>query len=212
MNSIVSLKDAFHEGGKLNLIVEQPDCSLRETVLQLGKKQLKEAEVRKCVHQLLLIVKDLQRKRIKHGRISLETVFTKRRSKGLELKLGGLDLAKILKKPGAPDQPSHYKGLSSAVKLAKKVDDTVSLELTDDVYDVGMIAFYLLDGVLESQELFEASVANFSVEVTEQAFQSNHWQEVSDQCKELLTFMVQEDQRMRFTIDQVLRHPWINFD
>ena len=98
------------------------------------------------------------------------------------------------------------------MKLAKKVDDTVSLQLSDDVYDVGMIAFHLLDGVATSSKDYLHSVANFSVAITEQSFVNPQWRHVSDACKELLTLMLHDDQRMRFNIDQVMRHPWVTID
>ena len=139
----------------------------------------------------------------------METVFTKRRSKGLELKLGGFEEACKLKNY---NKTVSTQGLSSAMKLAKKVDDTVSLQLTDDVYDVGMIAFHLLDGVATSSKDYLASVANFSVAMTEQSFVNPQWRHVSDSCKELLTFMLHDDQRMRFNIEQVMRHPWVTID
>ena len=47
--------------------------------------------------------------------------------------------------------------------------------------------------------------------INNQKYEGEHWSQVSDQLKELLAFMVQEDRRMRFTVEQVLNHPWIKF-
>ncbi len=44
-------------------------------------------------------MQQLHKKRIKHGKIDFESVYTKKRSKGFEIKLGGFDLAQVLRKP-----------------------------------------------------------------------------------------------------------------
>ena len=80
------------------MIIEQPKGdNLKNCILSLGRTYLKEKEVKKCVFQLLKIVKQLHKMRIKHGNVSLETVNSRNRSKGLKIKLTGFDRATALK-------------------------------------------------------------------------------------------------------------------
>ena len=80
------------------MIIEQPKGdNLKNCILSLGRTYLKEKEVKKCVSQLLKIVKQLHKMRIKHGNLSLETVNARNRSKGLKIKLTGFDRATALK-------------------------------------------------------------------------------------------------------------------
>lgn len=52
--------------------------------------------MRQYIKQVLLIVKQLHAKGIKHGSINLETVKIRERSKGLEIKLDGIERAILL--------------------------------------------------------------------------------------------------------------------
>lgn len=78
VNSVVLLMDSFSEKNANYLIIECPTGdNLKDTVLRQGKRFLKEAEVKKCMRQLLSIVKDIHRLRIKHGNICLESVIAR---------------------------------------------------------------------------------------------------------------------------------------
>lgn len=78
INSVVLLMDSFAEKNANYLIIECPTGdNLKDTVLRQGKRFLKEAEVKKCMRQLLSTVKDIHRLRIKHGNICLESVIAR---------------------------------------------------------------------------------------------------------------------------------------
>ena len=94
ISQIVKLIDAFIENDRSYMIIEYPSGeTLKKTVLKLGSNFLKETEVKKCVLQVLKILKDLNRLRVKHGNITLDSVIARKRSKGLELKLGSFEKA-----------------------------------------------------------------------------------------------------------------------
>ncbi len=78
------------------------------------------------------------------------------------------------------------------------MSDVGQLQMSDDVYDIGMLAFHLLDGVKENSFGGAMSVANMSVAmsvamISERNYVGDHWKQISDHCKELLAFMVHED-------------------
>ena len=62
MSSVVRLIDNFTENDRFYMIIEKPSGdTLKNTALKLGVKFLRESEVKKCMIQLLKIIKDLHR-------------------------------------------------------------------------------------------------------------------------------------------------------
>ena len=62
-------------------------------MLNLGLTSLPEIEVRKCLCQVLLILKQLHDRRVCHGTITLDTVMTRQRRGGLEMNLSNFSNA-----------------------------------------------------------------------------------------------------------------------
>ena len=74
--------------------------------------------------------------------------------------------------------------------------DEDGMKLTDDIYDCGVLAFFLLDGIPKeddcSEDFDKMSRVSMSMR-TEKAFATQAWSKVSPMCKELLSLMVVED-------------------
>ena len=87
--------------------------------------------------------------------------MTRKRSKGLEIKLGSFEKAHKLEKVSKGSSNTLH-GFASAQKLSKKLIDNSTLELSEDICDIGVLAFNLLDGIVDDSGV-EQSVANFSV-------------------------------------------------
>ena len=64
------------------------------------------------------------------------------------------------------------------------------MSLTDDIYDVGVMAFFLLDGI-EQEEEFDDTVSMAAI--SHAAFKKDNWAGVSEYCKELIHLMVVEE-------------------
>ena len=88
------------------------------------------------------------------------------------------------------------------------INDNLVLELSQDIYDAGQLAFSLLTGVAKSK----ASDIEFNIDNSYEYWLLPQWKRASRNCKELLELMTMEDPRMRFTVDQVLQHPWIRWN
>ena len=72
------------------------------------------------------------------------------------------------------------------------------LELTNDILDVGILAFNLLNDVTEVTDV--ATIANFSV--CESAHAVGQWDnKVSPVCKNFLALLVEPDTRKRWTVN-----------
>jgi len=75
--------------------------------------------------------------------------------------------------------------------------DHGAMSLTDDIHDVGVLAFLLLDGI-DSEDFDDTmSIAQRS----QVAFKKDNWSGVSSECKELIHFMVTDERRIRFNVE-----------
>lgn len=67
--------------------------------------------------------------------------------------------------------------------------DEDGMKLTADIYDCGVLAFFLLDGIPREEECSDDfdKMSRVSMSMrTEKAFATQAWSKVSPMCKELL--------------------------
>ncbi len=164
VKGITKVVDDFYEKETRYILFEAPKGdSLRNSMVGMSINHLSESETRKCMILLFQIIKGLHDRRIKHGDISLNTVVTKRTRDGLEIRLRGFGLANIILEPVPEVKDEVYddeeeikekkritknKVLSAFdQELAKQVDDDGYIELTEDIFDIGVLAFMLLNGI-----------------------------------------------------------------
>ena len=84
-------------------------------------------------------------------------------------------------------------------------DSEILQDISNDIFDVGMIAYMLLNDVTGSPPDAKSILAK-TIESTP------HWNnEVSNMCKEMVYLMLQRDPRMRLTAHEALKHPWFLF-
>ena len=122
---------------------------------KLRLNSLRESEVRKLMHAIILILKELHAKGFRHGNINLDTVATRRRHDRMEIKLTSFDTCERFYDVRNLDK----NGKSQAVSSAMNVDDDDAMQLTQDIFDVGLMGFLLLDGIEQEQFDDTASVA-----------------------------------------------------
>ena len=92
---------------------------------------LPEVEVRKCLCQVMIIVKQLHDRRVCHGMISLDTVITRQRRGGLEMNLSNFGNAVYYRRSKTKTPAVGKHGFSSLARLTKKANkDSVTEELS----------------------------------------------------------------------------------
>lgn len=92
-------------------------------------------------------------------------------------------------------------------KIAMQVNDSITLSKTEDILDIGVLAYFLLSDVTQL-DTSEIRTVLSCCQDKETIFQGNQWDKVSRECKELISLMVDEDPRQRLSIDQIIAHPW----
>lgn len=174
----------------------------------LQYSNLYENEVKKCISQIMVIVKDLHRSKVYHSNINLGTVMVYQRKSGLEIKLNDFQKAASAKRESSPIKQRK----NSVQRLINKKKGALSgvcpefkLKMAKDVLDVGLLAYQLLNGV-------DQEVTVEQVQPTMNPYDGKRWEVISDECKELLDLMLTEEATMRFTTVEVLAHPWLASD
>lgn len=91
--------DSFIEGDYYVCVIDsQKGESLRNSLLSMQLTNLPEVEVRKCICQVMIIVKQLHDRRVRLGMISLDTIITRQRRGGLEMNLSNFSNAVYYKR------------------------------------------------------------------------------------------------------------------
>ena len=114
----------------------------------MGLARLPEVEVRKCICQVMLIVKQLHDRRVCHGNISLDTIMTRQRRGGLEMNLSNFSNAVYFKQKKTAVPKVGKLGFSSLARLTKKASkDMVVVEMADDIKSLAKLTFELLSDI-----------------------------------------------------------------
>ena len=92
----IKATDIFEENNMVYTVFKHKlGDNLKDTVLKLGRINLPEQEVKRCVKEILRNILQLHRLLIKHGSINVKTIHTKKAPGGLEAILGCFDEATI---------------------------------------------------------------------------------------------------------------------
>lgn len=75
---------------------------MRDFLQGLAYSYLYENEVKKCIAQVMAIVKDLHKNKIYHHNINLDTVIVHQRKSGLEIKLNDFQKAVSARRESSP--------------------------------------------------------------------------------------------------------------
>ena len=156
--STIAVVDTIKIESKQYVLIEHPKgLSLRETVLSLGKTSLSEAETKKCIFQLLKIVKKLHKLSIKHANLNLDSILTKTNSKTnqqgrLEIKLKGFEKSFVHKIPRRVSS-ENIGFATQAKKNSKSVTSTVEKELSGDILAIGILTYTLLNDVRDISDV-----------------------------------------------------------
>ena len=113
------------------VIDSQKGESLRNSLLSMQLTNLPEVEVKKCLCQVMIIVKQLHDRRVCHRMISLDTIMTRQRRGGLEMHLSNFSQAVYYKQKKSKPPTVGKHGFSSLARLTKKANkDSVTEELS----------------------------------------------------------------------------------
>jgi len=147
----------------------------------------------KIMKQVFLIIRDLHKVHIIHQDLKPENLLLMGKD-SMILKLCDFGLAEI-----ADDDTELFGCVGSTTYMAPEVTNESGHHKPVDVYAAGVIMYIMLCGYPP----FEPENGIVDLE-----FPDREWEVISDAAKELITLLLDEDDRQRPTPEEVLRHRW----
>ncbi|EGR50235.1 SMAD/FHA protein kinase [Trichoderma reesei QM6a] len=207
--NVLCLKDTFTERDHVYLVLElAPEGELFNYIVR--KQKLSEDETRKLFRQLFQGVKYLHDRNIVHRDIKPENILLV--DQDLHVKLADFGLAKIIGEESFTTTlcgtPSYVAPEILADGKHRKYTKAV------DIWSLGVVLYICLCGFPPfSDELYSR---DFPFTLSQQIksgrfdYPSPYWDSVGDPALDLIDSMLIVDPERRFTVDQCLKHPWLN--
>ena len=182
---ITSLYDSFEDENSAYLCLQHyKDGSLRELALsEVGLLPMPEEETQKLMIMLSEIIYKLHKRRVLHGNINLNTILVKKSSRGARIKLSDFSRARLLKRASLNPKLNGNKAPTLARKN-KSVEQNILMQLSEDVFAVGLIGYMLMTGLPETEHQVEPETIDFSDPI---------WATRSEACVDLLQSMLHPD-------------------
>ncbi|XP_059470808.1 serine/threonine-protein kinase DCLK1 isoform X2 [Neocloeon triangulifer] len=147
----------------------------------------------------------LHQRRIVHRDIKPENLLVDVDESGCRiLKLGDFGLAQEITEP-------LYMVCGTPTYVAPEILAETGYGLKVDIWAAGVILYILLCGFPpfvsasnDQEELFDVILSGIF------EFPSPYWDPISDSARELVASMLQPDQSLRFSAEDVLDHPWLS--
>jgi len=201
---IVELYDVFTTPRKLILVMEYMNGGeLFEQLVENG--QYEEAEAAKVIRNLAFALKAMHDVGIVHRDIKPENLLLDKEG---NVKLADFGLAKIM------DEDTMHTVCGTWAYCAPEVKGHRPYTANVDVWSIGVIAFILLsgyhpfdpEGILEDEEL------DRRIQLVQFDFKDPAWEHASDKSKDFIRRCLVGDPAVRYDIEDVIAHPWLNMD
>lgn len=197
---VVTLNAVYEDPEYFHLVMEL--CSGGQLLDQMAKQgQHSEHRAAKLIKELMLVIKYCHEMGVVHRDIKPENILL---STSGQIKLADFGLAVRISDgqnlSGVVGSPAYVAPEVLVGDYSEKVD----------IWSAGILLHALLVGFLPFQgnslkTVFEA------IKKENLTFNGGVWKSVSQSARDLLSRMLKRDVSMRFTADEVLRHPWISF-
>ncbi|KAF5902167.1 serine/threonine-protein kinase DCLK2-like isoform X5, partial [Clarias magur] len=166
-----------------------------------------EKDASSMVHNLVSALKYLHRMNIVHRDIKPENLLVSEYPDGTKsLKLGDFGLATVVDGP-------LYTVCGTPTYVAPEIIAESGYGVKVDIWAAGVITYILLCGFPPFR-----SENNVQEELFDQILQghvdfpSPYWDNITDSAKELIGRMLQVNSQIRYTAEDILRHPWVTAD
>jgi len=167
------------------------------------KERLSEEEASDFIQQILLGLKHMHSKNIAHLDLKPENIMLKSGSSH-SLKLIDFGLSRKIK-PGEEVREM----LGTPEFVSPEVVNYEPLSLNTDMWSIGVITYILLSGASpflgETQQETYANIVACDYEFDEEFFS-----QTSELAKDFIRTLFVREQRKRLSVDECLKHPWIN--
>jgi serine/threonine protein kinase len=166
--------------------------------------ELPETKVCEIIHKLLMAIYYLHSYGIVHRDLKPENILMTDLSKSSDIRLLDFGLSKIVGNDEKCTEPyGTLSYVAPEVLLGKPYDKSV------DLWSIGIITFLLLCGYLPFDDKHsEREIARQTIQ-DPVPFSDKIWSKYSPESKIFINGLLQKKPEKRYTIKEVLEHPWI---
>ena len=202
--NIIKIYDVFSTADYIYIVMEY--CAGGDLLSYIEKTHYKLPEPRACeiIHKLSMAIYYIHSYGIVHRDLKPENILMTDNSENADIRLLDFGLSKII----GPNQKctEPYGTLSFVapeVLRGKPYDKSV------DLWSIGIITFLLLCGYLPFDDKHsEREIARQTIQ-DPVPFHSKIWSKFSKEAKDFVNGLLKKKPEERYTITQILEHPWI---
>ena len=202
--NIIKLYDVFENENYIYIIMEYCSGGDLLSYFEHYNYELPETKVCEIIHKLLMAIYYLHSYGIVHRDLKPENILMTDLTKSSDIRLLDFGLSKIVGNDEKCTEPyGTLSYVAPEVLLGKPYDKSV------DLWSIGIITFLLLCGYLPFDDKHsEREIARQTIQ-DPVPFSDKIWSKYSPESKIFINGLLQKKTEKRYTIKEVLEHPWI---
>ena len=202
--NIIKLYDVFENENYIYIIMENCSGGDLLSYFEYHEYELPEPKVCEIIHKLSMAVYYLHSYGIVHRDLKPENILMTDLSATADIRLLDFGLSKII---GNDEKCTEPYGTLSFV--APEVLQGKPYDKSVDIWSIGIIAFLLLCGYLPFDDKHsEREIARQTIQ-DPVPYDNKIWSKISPEAKQFVDGLLQKKPEKRYTIKEVLEHPWI---
>ena len=202
--NIIKLYDIYENENYIYIIMEYCSGGDLLSYFEHYEYELKETRVCEIIHKLSMAIYYLHSYGIVHRDLKPENILMTDLSPGADIRLLDFGLSKII---GNEEKCTEPYGTLSFV--APEVLQGKPYDKSVDLWSIGIITFLLLCGYLPFDDKHsEREIARQTIQ-DPVPFESKIWNKYTPEAKNFVEGLLQKKPEKRFTIKEILEHPWI---
>lgn len=227
--NVLHLHDSFEEVNEFYLVFERMEGGPLLGNLQSMTK-FTEKEASHVVHDIAIALKFLHDKGISHRDLKPDNILCCRKDSVNPVVICDFNLASGISGIGSATTPDLYTPVGSAEFMAPEVvdafvGDAPAYDKRCDLWSLGVILYIMLCGkppftgncntdcdwekggsCRQCQSILWHNILDANYEYSEE----DGWDTVSDEGKDLVSHLLVKDAAKRYTVEEVLCHPWFS--
>ena len=202
--NIIKLYDVFENEHYIYIIMENCSGGDLLSYFEYHEYELPETKVCEIIHKLSMAVYYLHSYGIVHRDLKPENILMTDLSASADIRLLDFGLSKII---GNDEKCTEPYGTLSFV--APEVLQGKPYDKSVDLWSIGIITFLLLCGYLPFDDKHsEREIARQTIQ-DPVPYESKIWSKLSPEAKTFVDGLLQKKPEKRYSIKEVLEHPWI---
>ena len=202
--NIIKLYDVFENENYIYIIMENCSGGDLLSYFEYHEYELPEPKVCEIIHKLSMAVYYLHSYGIVHRDLKPENILMTDLSNTADIRLLDFGLSKII---GNDEKCTEPYGTLSFV--APEVLQGKPYDKSVDLWSIGIITFLLLCGYLPFDDKHsEREIARQTIQ-DPVPYDDKIWSKISPEAKTFVDGLLQKKPEKRYTIKEVLEHPWI---